>query len=376
MDLQFLMPASLWVEEGAVARHGGELSALGTRCLIITGPSGARRSGALEDVTRALDQQGIPWRVFDQVGQNPQVALCQAGGEAAREWGADFLVGIGGGSPLDAAKAVAVFAANPQLAGDEIYQGWTNRALPFALVGTTAGTGSEVTRVAVLTDAQGRKRSIGGRDTYAALSLGDPVRYTASLPRAFTVSTALDALCHAAESHFAKNADRLSRGFSQAAMDLLLPNLEALATPELLPDATGRRELYQASILAGLAINQTGTAFCHTMGYVLSEEYGLPHGMACAVFLGEYLTLAQEQEEETFDRLCDVLGTSLEELLELLGQHTAGVELPCLSDQRLEQLLDRWSGAANMARTPGNFDRDRQRAVARRVLQQKREENA
>ena len=212
MDFSFYMPARMLVGDGVVAQNAPLLAGLGTRCLLVTGKNSARISGALEDVTAALDSQGIPWQVFDGIGQNPLLSACHAAGRAAREFGADFLIGIGGGSPLDGAKAAAVYAANPELAPREIYGGHSVPALPFALVGTTAGTGSEVTRVSVLSDDEtGRKRSISTPDLYARLSFGDPRRYTASLSRRFTISTALDAVAHAVESYFAKTADPITR---------------------------------------------------------------------------------------------------------------------------------------------------------------------
>ena len=370
MNLQYYNPTRMIAREGAVQASADALAALGTRCLVVTGHSSAKLSGALDDVTAVLDKAGIPWQVYDKIGQNPLISVCHQGGAAARAFGADFLIGIGGGSPLDAAKAVAVYAANPELDAAGIYTGWQTPALPFALVGTTAGTGREVTPYAVLTvDESGQKRSVSGPDLFAAAALGDAKKYTATLSRDFTVSTALDALCHAVESHFSQRADPLSRGFSLPAMELLLPNLEALTTPDVLPDGQGREELYYASILAGLAITQTGTCFCHTMGYVLSEEYGVPHGVACAVFLGEYLAVCErEVEPQVFGDFMDFLGTSMDEITDLVAR-LVKTELPVLDDGRIEELLDRWHGVSNMRNTPGRFDRDRQREVAKRILQ-------
>ena len=212
MNFSFFMPAQLLVGDNIVEENSALLAGLGTRCLLVTGKSSAKKSGALDDVTAALDSHGIPWQVFDGVGQNPLLSACHAAGAAAREFGADFLIGIGGGSPLDATKGAAIYAANPELTGRDIYDGHQNPALPFALVGTTSGTGSEVTRVAVLTDDEtGRKRSVATPDLYARVSLGDPRRYTASLPRRFTISTALDAVAHSVESYFAKTTDPISR---------------------------------------------------------------------------------------------------------------------------------------------------------------------
>lgn len=112
MDCSFYMPVRMLSGEGCVGAHPEVFQQLGRRCLIVTGRSGAKRSGALDDLTVLLDAAGIRWTVFDQITQNPLLSDCKRCGQAAREFGADFLAGIGGGSPLDATKAAAVFAAN------------------------------------------------------------------------------------------------------------------------------------------------------------------------------------------------------------------------------------------------------------------------
>ena len=370
MDFSFYMPARMLVGDGVVAQNAPLLAGLGTRCLLVTGKSSARISGALEDVTAALDSQGIPWQVFDGIGQNPLLSACHAAGRAAREFGADFLIGIGGGSPLDGAKAAAVYAANPELAPREIYGGHSVPALPFALVGTTAGTGSEVTRVSVLSDDEtGRKRSISTPDLYARLSFGDPRRYTASLSRRFTISTALDAVAHAVESYFAKTADPITRACSVEALLQLIPALRAIQEPETLPDGDGRQRLYLGSIYAGLAFNGPGLCFPHAMGYLLSEEHGIPHGEACAVFLPQFIELAVREEAQLSSRLLARLGLRKQELCGFIAGFTAGLELPSFTGEEIQGLLPRWESSPNIGRTPGDFTREKQAAVLQRIFQ-------
>ena len=370
MDFRFFMPAKLLVGDDVVRQNAPLLKDLGSRCLLVTGKNSARLSGALDDVTAALNSQGIPWAVFDGIGQNPLLSSCHAAGQAAREFGADFLIGIGGGSPLDAAKAAAIYAANPELGPRDIYGGHKNPALPFALVGTTAGTGSEVTRVSVLTDDEtGRKRSVATEDLYARLSMGDPRRYTASLSRRFTISTALDAVAHSVESYFAKTSDPVSRACSVEALLLLIPALRLLQEPDSLPDGEGRRKLYLGSVYAGLAFNGPGLCFPHAMGYLLSEEYGIPHGEACAVFLPQFIEAATREEAQLSSRLYAKLGVRKQELCSFIAGFTAGLELPRFTDQELEALLPRWDGSPNMDRTPGNFDREKRLAVLKKIFQ-------
>ena len=117
--MEFYMPSRLVTGEGCVQKNASGLAALGRRCLIVTSGSGARRSGALNDVEHALEQQGIAFSLFDGITPNPAVADCEAAGKEAVAFGADFVLGIGGGSALDAAKAAAVFAANPDMTEGE-----------------------------------------------------------------------------------------------------------------------------------------------------------------------------------------------------------------------------------------------------------------
>lgn len=370
MDFSFFMPAQMLTGDHVVAQNSQQLAALGSRCLIVTGRNSAKTSGALDDCTAALDEHGVPWQVFDGIGQNPLLSSCHAAGTAARDFGADFLIGIGGGSPLDGVKAAAVYAANPELTPPDVYGGWKNPALPFALIGTTAGTGSEVTRVSVLThDGTGRKKSISGPDLYARISLGDPRRYTASLPRRFTISTALDAVAHSVESYFAKTTDPISRACAVEALLLLIPALRAIQQPDTLPDGDGRERLYLGSIYAGLAFNGPGLCFPHAMGYLLSEQYGIPHGEACAVFLPQFVEHAVREEAQLSSRLLARLGLRKQELCSFIAGFTAGLPLPRFTDGELQALLPRWEGNANMTRTPGEFGPEKQLAVLKKIFQ-------
>lgn len=372
MDFSFFMPANLLVGDRVVAENSGLLARLGSRCLIVTGKSSAKKSGALDDVTAALESCGIPCQVFDRVGQNPLLSVCHAAGAAAREFQADFLIGIGGGSPLDATKAAAVYAANPELQPRDVYDGHKNPALPFALVGTTAGTGSEVTKVAVLSDDEtARKRSISTPDLYAKVSFGDPRRYTASLSRRFTVSTALDAVAHAVESYFAKTSGPIHRACAVEALLRLIPALRSIQEPETLPDSDGRLDLYLGSVYAGLAFNGPGLCFPHAMGYLLSEEYGVAHGEACAVFLPAFLEIATREEAQLSSRLYARLGVRKQELCDFIAGFTAEVKVPTFTDEELEALLPRWDTSPNMARTPGDFHRAKRLEVLKKVYQRK-----
>ena len=352
MNMEFFMPTRLITGEHCVMENRRRLAAFGSRCLIVTGGSGARRSGALADLTAALEAEGVTYEIFDRITPNPAVSLCQAGGQAAAAFRAQFVVGVGGGSPLDAAKAVAVFAANPEMTEAEFYSAdWPRPPLPIVLVGTTAGTGSEVTSVAVLTDGAGRKHSIHDDRLYAALALGD-ARYTMTLPQDVTLSTGIDAVAHCVESAFSKKADRLSRLFAAEGVRLAVPALNAAAGADAAPDAQTRAQLYAASILGGLAINRTGTVFPHNVGYYLTERWGIPHGFACAVFLPDLLDHVAQSAPALAEDFYRAAGVSADELRQLVRACLPPMNA-CATEAELRAALPRWQNNGSVKNTVG-----------------------
>lgn len=297
------MPVKCFWGKNCVTENSASL-ALGKSCLIVTGKNSAKLSGALDDAIEALEKEGISFGIFDGIGENPLISACRKAGETAREINADFILGIGGGSVLDASKAIAIYAANPDLSPIDIYKReYSNKALSVALIGTTAGTGSEVTAVAVLTnDETGIKKSISGPDCYAAVSFCDP-KYTCSMSYKTTVSTALDAFAHAVEGFFTVKCEGALRLFAEKCIPELYSCLEILSKTDKVPEEI-REKLYYASIYAGLVINTCGTAFPHPLGYVLTENYGVPHGMACAAFFAPFIDRCAEFASEKFTDFC------------------------------------------------------------------------
>ena len=351
--MNFYMPVKIIIENNAVMHSAPQIAAYGSRCLIVTGPSAAKRSGALDDVTHALDTQGIQWQVFDRIGPNPTMQSCLDAAQQAVTFGAEFVIGIGGGSPLDAAKVVAVAAANHGIDSKGLYsKQWSNPRLPLVLIGTTAGTGSEVTPVAVLTNDTGLKKSIRDDMLYADLALGDP-KYTISLPRSITVSTGIDAVTHCTESYFSKKANHLSRSFALQGMELLLPPLQALKQGSTL-SYEQRDNLYQGSIMAGLAISITGTVFAHNVGYYFSENHGLPHGEACALFLPELLDHAEACAAEYSAAYYRKLGITKDALISLTRTLLPLPEIK-LTEELIDSILPRWENNGSVNNTIGTI---------------------
>ncbi len=356
MNMNFFVNTRLITGVDCVRNNAERLGSYGDRCLIVTGASSAKKCGALDDVVKALDSTGVQYEIYDKICQNPTVESCFEAGKLACEINADFIIGIGGGSPLDASKAIAVVAANPEITEEKLYaMDWAEQPLPVVAVGTTAGTGSEVTSVAVITNSKGLKKSFRNDLSYPFLSLGDP-KYTLSLSDSFTRSTAVDALAHCVESFFSRSANDISKIYAVAGVRKLLKVFEKIiaeSTESLTIE--DREELYNASVLGGLAIAITGTAFPHALGYFLTENYGIAHGTACAVFLNEFVDYNAEIKPELTKEFFEEIRVDMESFKTTVEKITPAVDVR-LSDDDIEKLSVRWENNAALKRNWGNVD--------------------
>ena len=303
--------------------------------------------------------------------KTPKLTDCMAAAERANAEDVDYIIGIGGGSALDAAKCVAALAANPGMDRQQLFSlKWPNAPLKIVAVGTTDGTGSEVTKVSVLTTPEGQKKSIHHEGLYPAVSFGDPM-YTMSLPPAVTCATAIDVLAHCAESFFSTAANHISRTYAVEGLRMLLPVLNTVAEKgwEKL-DYPTREALYCASIYGGLAINVTGTCFPHTMGYLLTENFGLPHGIACAVFQKDFYSYNKEVAPALAAEFLERIGCSEEGYLELLENLIPACEIS-MEEELLRDSYKRWINNASLAKCQGVFDADAADAFLRKKFLKK-----
>lgn len=342
------MPAKVISGKGCFEKSNTALKALGDRCLIITGAAAAKKSGALETAQTVLKSVGIEFIVYDKIKPNPLLSVCYEAGSAARKFRADFIMGIGGGSSLDAAKAAAVFACNPSFSPEDIFKGAFSKALPIVLVGTTAGTGSEVTATSVLTiDGKNIKKSISHKCCFAEIAFADPA-YTATCPYNLTVTAALDALCHAVEGYYSVRAGDIAHSAALQAAKLLWPNLLWLRDHhDKLPDEIAREQLYYGSLWAGITLNLSGTGFPHPAGYPLSVELDIPHGKACAVFLPEYIKRNAPAAPSLTTKLLCALGCDIDTFCSSVKE-LAAVKGVRLSREKCEEYAKSLEGRANL----------------------------
>jgi len=302
MEFEWSVPTRIVLGDGCIIKKAGLLAGMGKRAYIVTSPSSAK-NGSLVDLKKALKSQGIFCAVYDKTPPNPTLSAVGEMGAEARALGCDFVVGLGGGSAMDAAKAAAVLAANDGGPEAVYKQPYKNRPLPLAAVPTTCGTGSEVTAASVLTVGD-MKKSFKSDDVIPKIAFLD-ARYIDSLPQNITVDTAVDALSHALEGYLIKDT-WVSDMLAERVFAFFADCLPSLASGEYTHET--RERLMFMAMLAGLSIVITGTSAVHAMGYALTTQRNVPHGRACGLLLGEFVAFCYPAQKQKIDRALLLLG--------------------------------------------------------------------
>jgi alcohol dehydrogenase len=263
---------------GARARTFG-----GSRVLVVT-DRGVRAAGIVDPVVDELDSAGLPATVFDDVAPNPRDTSIERGVAVATEEGCDLLVAVGGGSPMDTAKGISVVMAHGGRILD--YEGDARVPGPVApviAVPTTAGSGSEVTFLAMITDAsRSLKVTVASPFIAPRLALVDP-QLTLGLPRALTAATGMDALTHSIEGYTHRSADPLSESLALKSISLLGRSLPIAYADG--GNRQARNDVMLASLAAGMVLANTGTGATHCLAEAAAGLYDLPHGVANAIYL-------------------------------------------------------------------------------------------
>jgi alcohol dehydrogenase class IV len=356
MNVRYYLPTRVIAGKGCIAANSPLFAKLGGRALVMTGKTSAKKNGSERDVTEALESQGIAYSLFDGVEPNPDIENCRAAAAMARMFKADFIVGIGGGSPLDASKTAALLARN-DLSDAEIFRNdYPNAALPVIAVPTTAGTGSEVTQYAILTnDAIESKSSISWDGCFPVLAFLDS-EYTATLSHRTAVNTALDALSHAVEGYLAVKSDGWSRALAYEAMRIFGKALPRLADGYYGEDI--RSGLLLAANMAGAVIAQTATTIVHAMGYSLTYFKDIDHGRANGLLLAPFLDFVSTANPDGVREVLAAIGCrDLEAFSDLLG-NLLGERESISPDEirRFTAIALKTKHVGNTARSPGEAD--------------------
>jgi alcohol dehydrogenase len=308
LSMRFYVPTDIYVEKDCVKNHAQNLLAIGKHAFIMTGKTSAKKNGSLNDVIAVLDAGHVPYQVFDQVEENPSTDTVGNAAQQAREFGADYIIGIGGGSAIDAAKAAALLLANPNVLADNLHKAPEKplNHVPVVAVPTTCGTGSEATPVAIITNHKIHlKKSIPHR-IFPALALVDG-KYLASAKKTLIINTAVDALSHMVESILNIYSNAFNRMCPEYGLKLWGELKDAL-----LSDAPIDESLYEklmlTSTIAGMSIAHTSTTVPHGMSYDLTLNQGTPHGPAVGYFLAGYVDVCEKKVPEDVKRILTLLG--------------------------------------------------------------------
>ena len=308
MTLTLLTPPRIVFGCGEFGGLGREAAALGRRALVVTGRSAMRESGTLDRAVGLLRDAGLGAAVFDKVEHDPTLGVVDNGVRAARQSGRDLVVGLGGGSPLDAAKAIAILLNKPGAAAD-YFSGAREiegPGAPFLAAPTTSGTGAEITKNSVLTDADARvKKSLRSPHMVARVAIVDP-ELTLSCPAALTAHSGMDALTQAIECYVSRAAhpvsDALALTAARALFHHLLPAVKDGGSPE------HREAMAFGSMTCGLAFANASLGAVHGLAHPMGALLGLPHGLICAALLAPVIEFNYPACAEKMDVLARDLG--------------------------------------------------------------------
>jgi alcohol dehydrogenase len=280
----FFMPAVNLIGDGALSQAVNQISESGFRHALIVTDKPLVELGYAGQLQQALADKDIQTSVFDGVQANPTTGNVTAGLAMLKQNQCDFVISLGGGSPHDCAKAIALVASN----GGDIrdYEGVDQSAkpqLPLVAINTTAGTASEITRFCIITDENTHiKMAIVDKHVTPVLSVNDP-GLMKNMPASLTAATGMDALTHAVEAYVSTAANPITDACAIQAITLISNNLaRAVANGA---DMAARNNMAYAQLLAGMAFNNASLGYVHAMAHQLGGFYDLPHGVCNAVLL-------------------------------------------------------------------------------------------
>ena len=280
----FYVPSVNLIGKGVIKEFGGYIKEFGFKKALIVTDHYIASSDILPKVTKALEADGIQYVVFEDVDPNPSCKNVYDGLKVLKENGCDFIVSVGGGSPQDAASCISIMATNGGTPQD--YEGLhksKEKGLPVVAINTTAGTSAEITINYVITDEDRKvKMVMVDKNSLALISVNDP-ELMVSKPAGLTAATGMDALTHAIEALVTPGAYGVTKKLSIGAIELIKEYLPRAVKDG--HDIEAREAMVNAIFLGGMAFNNAGLGYVHSMAHQLGAVYHLAHGVCCAMLL-------------------------------------------------------------------------------------------
>ncbi|MBU1012405.1 MAG: iron-containing alcohol dehydrogenase [Bacteroidetes bacterium] len=355
-NFSFHIPTKIIFGTGNISMLPLEIPDSTTSILIVTDQNLHRNTGIINHIRMLLSNYNV--FVFDQIEENPSIESVDIGADFAKKHFIDLILGIGGGSSMDAAKGIALTVTN-DVRFESFLNGEVpiNQPLPFICIPTTSGTGSEVTPFAVFTDkVDESKKGYSHPSIFPLISVIDP-ELTYSMPESVRINTGLDVLAHASEAYLSLDSNMLNDQIALESVRLVISNLPLAVKGNL----SAINLMAYASVLAGIAITHASTILPHIMGYPLTVFHQIPHGKASILTLPAFLDFLEkiEESEQKVRNLKSIfnLGGGLSEFLKTLGIS------PKLSDygvneEEIDLFIEKTIHKGDIKITPGNIDRN------------------
>jgi len=316
-DFEYYAPTKIAFGPGKLGELGQLISEYGNKALVVT-DSTIEKVGILAMLEEYLDEAEIDYDVFAEVAEEPAVELIERGSKFAKDNCSEFIIGLGGGSSIDTAKAIAVARSHPAKIKDYFVDGKigvdgiTSDVLPIVAIPTTSGTGSEVTPAAVISD-QENKRVLFSPHIFAQVAIVDP-ELTFTLPKEVTVHTAIDALCQAMEAYLSPKGNIMSDLLSLESMELIRDSIYDTVSDE--GNLQARTQLALGATLSGIVISQAGVGATHALAMVLGGQYNISHRLAVALVLPYVVEYNSRDFQEAYLDIAEAFGIKVNELTE------------------------------------------------------------
>lgn len=309
MANRMILNETSYLGQGAIANIVDEVKNRGFKKALVVTDKDLVKYQVTSKVTDLLKQHNLDFEMFDEVKANPTVAIVKAGVAKFAETGADYLIAIGGGSPIDTAKAIGIITNNPEFSDVTSLEGVADtreKSVPIIAVATTAGTAAEVTINYVITDEE-KKRKFVCVDPHdiPVVAIVDPYMM-ASMPKGLTAATGMDALTHAIEGYTTKGAWELTDALHLKAIEIIARSLRSAVNNE----PKGREDMALGQYVAGMGFSNVGLGIVHAMAHPLGAFYDTPHGVANAVILPYVMEYNADATGEKYREIARAMGVS------------------------------------------------------------------
>ena len=307
MARRIMLNGTSYFGQGAIQEIVNEIKNRHFKKVLVTSTPDLFEFKVATKVTDLLDAAGIAYEVYDGIKPNPTIENVTAGVDACKAAGADVIVAVGGGSPIDTSKAIATIITNPEFADVRSLEGLAptkNPCLPIIAVTTTSGTAAEVTINYVITDVEkNRKFVCVDPHDIPIVAIVDP-DMSASMPTGLCAATGMDALVHAVEGYITKGAWELTDMLHLKAIEIIGRSLRSAVAG----DYAGREAMSLGQYIAGMGFSNVGLGIVHSMAHPLSAVYDIPHGKACAMLLTAVLKFNAPATGEKYREIARVMG--------------------------------------------------------------------